>query len=112
IFALTAVLEGAGMEVVAAVNGREAVTTLEKDGAVDIVLMDMMMPVMDGYEAIRALRADPRLASLPVFALTAKAMRGDRDRCLEAGADEYLTKPVDSGRLLSTMRAWLGRTTR
>lgn len=111
IFALTAVLEGAGMEVVAAVNGREAVATLDGDDSIDIVLMDMMMPVMDGYEAMRALRADPRHRDLPVFALTAKAMRGDRDRCLEAGADEYLTKPVDSGRLLSTMRAWLGRST-
>ncbi len=112
IFALTAALEGAGMEVVAAVNGREAVAKVNEDQAIDIVLMDMMMPVMDGYEAIRAIRANRRFERLPVFALTAKAMRGDRDRCLEAGADEYLTKPVDTGRLLSTMRAWLGRSRR
>ena len=109
IFALTTVLEQMKMNVRYAQNGKEAVEYLKKNGDVDIVLMDIMMPEMDGYEAMRQIRKTEGLQSLPMIALTAKAMKGDRERCIEAGASDYIPKPVDSERLLSVIRVWLYR---
>jgi CheY-like chemotaxis protein len=107
VYALSALLAGKGAEVLVAETGREALDLLSKNPDVNAVLMDIMMPEMDGYEAMRRLRKEPRFEALPVIALTAKAMKGERERCLEAGASDYLTKPVDSERLLSTLRDWL-----
>jgi signal transduction histidine kinase/DNA-binding response OmpR family regulator/CHASE3 domain sensor protein len=107
VFALTAILEDAGMTVIAAENGREALDLLDKHREVDIVLTDIMMPEMDGYETIRHIRRKPYGRSLPVIALTAKAMTGDREKCIEAGASDYITKPVDNGKLFSLLRVWL-----
>ena len=107
IFALTDEFEELNMLVLKATNGQEALEVLEENPDADIVLMDIMMPVMDGYEAIRRIRQDARFKNLPVLALTAKAMRGDRDKCIKAGANDYLPKPIDFDRLLSTMRVWL-----
>src|SRR5690606_8514762 len=90
-------------------NGKEALEILRQNPNVHAVLMDIMMPEMDGYEAIRRLREDPRFAKLPVVALTAKAMKGERERCLEAGATEYLSKPVDSDQLLTALGRLLKR---
>lgn len=109
VFALTALLEEQGMEVVAAEHGREALEMLANNPDVDIVLMDIMMPEMDGYEAIRHIRANKRHAGLPVIALTAKAMTGDREKCLEAGASDYITKPIENNKLFSLMRVWLSQ---
>jgi HAMP domain-containing protein/CheY-like chemotaxis protein/GAF domain-containing protein len=109
VFALTSALEARGMAVRFAENGREAIDSLDADPGVDLVLMDVMMPEMDGYETTRALRADPRFADLPVIALTAKAMKGDREKSIEAGASDYITKPVDIEQLISLMRVWLYR---
>ena len=108
-FAMTRLLVAHGLEAVKAVNGEEALRVLDSDGAIDVVLMDMMMPVMDGYETMRRIRATGRWEQLPIIALTAKAMKEDRDRCLEAGATDYLSKPVDEERLLSILRTWLCR---
>jgi CheY-like chemotaxis protein/signal transduction histidine kinase/HAMP domain-containing protein len=107
IYALATVLEEAGMSVVFAENGREGLEVLENAGAVDIVLMDVMMPEMDGYETMHRIRQNPDHKSLPILALTAKAMKGDREKCLAAGASDYVTKPVDPDQLLSLMRVWL-----
>ncbi|HET9733339.1 MAG TPA: HAMP domain-containing protein [Acidimicrobiales bacterium] len=107
VYALTSALEAKGMEVLFAENGREALEVLDANPEVDLVLMDIMMPEMDGYEATRAIRAEERFSKLPVIALTAKAMKGDRDLCIAAGASDYITKPVDMEQLLSLMRVWL-----
>ncbi|MFN2467455.1 MAG: response regulator, partial [Gaiellaceae bacterium] len=107
VFALVSVLEGHGMEVRYAENGREAIEKLEADPEVDLVLMDVMMPELDGYETMRALRRMPRFEKLPIISLTAKAMKGDRDKSIAAGASDYITKPVDPEQLLSLMRVWL-----
>jgi len=107
VYALTALLTSKGATVLVADTGREALELLAQNPRVDAVLMDIMMPEMDGYEATRRLREDPRFRSLPVIALTAKAMKGERERCLEAGASDYLTKPIDSEKLLQTVQAWL-----
>ncbi|WP_345745046.1 ATP-binding protein [Streptomyces sp. ODS28] len=107
VFALTQVLGRVGMTVRYAENGRDGIESLDLDPAVDVVLMDIMMPVMDGYEALRELRADPRFAALPVIALTAQAMPGDSGQSLAAGASAYVPKPVQTGRLLETMLALL-----
>ncbi len=107
VFALTSALEARGMVVRFAENGREAIESLDADAGVDLVLMDVMMPEMDGHETTRALRADERFADLPVIALTAKAMKGDREKSIAAGASDYITKPVDIEQLISLMRVWL-----
>jgi CheY-like chemotaxis protein len=109
IFALSSVLERRGMIVVTASTGREAITTLESTPDVAIVLMDVMMPEMDGYETMQAIRGNAEFRRLPIIALTAKAMKGDREKCLEAGASEYLAKPVNTDQLLSSLRMWLHR---
>jgi CheY-like chemotaxis protein len=109
IFSLTSVLEGHGMEVAFAENGKDAITTLEGTSGIDLVLMDVMMPEMDGYETTRAIRERPQFRNLPIIALTAKAMKGDREKCIAAGASDYITKPVDTDQLLSLMRVWLYR---
>jgi len=103
------VLEQHGMEVIFAENGRDAIAKLEAAETVDLVLMDVMMPEMDGYEMTRAIRERQRFRNLPIIALTAKAMKGDREKCIEAGASDYITKPVDTEQLLSLMRVWLYR---
>jgi CheY-like chemotaxis protein len=108
VFALTTMLEARGMIVTHAENGREAIDRLARE-PVDIVLMDLMMPVMDGYRATRTIRQIPGLAILPVICLTAKALKGDREACLAAGATDYVAKPVDIGHLLSLLRVWLTR---
>jgi CheY-like chemotaxis protein/CHASE3 domain sensor protein len=112
IFALTSVLEQKGAFVEVARNGREALELLESSGDIDLVLMDIMMPEMDGFEAIARLRAIPRFASLPVIAVTAKAMRDDQERCLRAGANDYLSKPINLDRLLSLIRVWMPQASR
>jgi CheY-like chemotaxis protein len=109
VFALAAVLEPRGANVAIARNGREALEALARDPLPDLVLMDIMMPEMDGHEAMRRMRADPRLARLPVIALTARAGPDDGERCLAAGASDYLAKPVDVDKLLSLVRVWLPR---
>ncbi|GAB3925647.1 response regulator [Larkinella terrae] len=107
VFALTTLLEDQQMNVVTAVDGREALELLQQNPDTDIVLMDIMMPEMDGYEATRRIRTDLKMIHLPIIALTAKAMPGDREKTIEAGASDYITKPVDSSRLFSLMRVWL-----
>jgi HAMP domain-containing protein/CheY-like chemotaxis protein/signal transduction histidine kinase len=109
IFALSSVLERRGMEVLTATTGSEALAVLNSRADVAIVLMDIMMPGMDGYETIQAIRTTPKYRRLPILALTAKAMKGDREKCLEAGASDYLAKPVNTEQLLSALRMWLHR---
>jgi HAMP domain-containing protein/CheY-like chemotaxis protein len=109
IFALSSVLERRGMTVLTAGTGREAISTLESTPEVAIVLMDIMMPEMDGYETMQVIRQNPEFHRLPIIALTAKAMKGDREKCLEAGASEYMAKPVNTDQLLSGLRTWLHR---
>ncbi|MGA2847548.1 MAG: HAMP domain-containing protein [Terracidiphilus sp.] len=109
IFALSSVLERRGMKVLTAGTGREAIETIERTPELGIVLMDIMMPEMDGYETMQVIRQNPRFQRLPIIALTAKAMKGDREKCLEAGASEYLAKPVNTEQLLSALRMWLHR---
>jgi CheY-like chemotaxis protein len=109
IFAMTSLLERNGMQVMAAESGPEAIDMLDRQPDVDIVLMDIMMPEMDGYETTQQIRQRARFRNLPVIAVTAKAMKGDREKCLAAGASDYVTKPIDPEQLLSLMRAWLHR---
>ncbi len=107
IFALTTMLRDKGMKVVSAKNGLEALSKLDDITSPDLVLMDIMMPEMDGYEAMQKIRAQEKYAHLPIIALTAKAMKGDRAKCIKAGANDYLSKPIDTDKLLSMMRVWL-----
>ena len=107
IFAITALLEQQRMLVTYAENGHEALARLAQHDDIELVLMDIMMPLMDGYEATRRIRSDPRFADLPVIALTAKALLEDRQRCLDAGASDYIVKPVDTLQLVSLLRVWL-----
>ncbi len=109
IFALTSLLENQEMIVVSATNGRKAIEILRSNSDFSIVLMDIMMPEMDGYETMREIRSDPVFRTLPILALTAKAMKGDREKCLDAGASDYIAKPVNTDQLLSLMRVWLHR---
>jgi len=109
IFAMTSLLERYEMNVSSAENGKDAIAALDRDPAFEMVLMDIMMPGMDGYETMRVIRLDSRFESLPIIALTAKAMKGDREKCLEAGASDYISKPVDTDSLLSLLCIWLYR---
>jgi CheY-like chemotaxis protein/HAMP domain-containing protein len=109
IFALTTFLERSEMKVLYAESGREGIARLQEIREVDAVLMDVMMPEMDGYETMRAIRGNPKFRSLPIIAVTAKAMKGDREKCIEAGASDYIAKPVDMDQLLSLLRVWLYR---
>ena len=107
IFALISALDEKGTQVVTARNGQEAIDKLEENPDIDLVLMDVMMPVMDGYEATRRIRQEPRWARLPIIAVTAKAMKDDQEQCMKAGASDYLAKPIDLERLFSLIRVWL-----
>jgi CheY-like chemotaxis protein len=107
VFALTSTLEQRGMKVVFAENGREGIERLHQHPNTDLVLLDIMMPEMDGYETARAIRSMPRFEHLPIISLTAKAMKGDREKSIAAGASDYITKPVDTDQLVAMMRVWL-----
>ena len=109
IFALTSMLERYQMNILYAENGKDGIAVLQNTPDIDIVLMDVMMPEMDGYETMRAIRQNEQLRSLPIIALTAKAMKGDREKCIEAGASDYITKPVDTEQLISMLRVWVYR---
>jgi CheY-like chemotaxis protein len=109
IFALSSALERRGMKVLTSTTGSEAIGLVESTPELAIVLMDIMMPEMDGYQTMQVIRANPAFRRLPIIALTAKAMKGDREKCLEAGASDYLAKPVDTEQLLSALRMWLHR---
>jgi HAMP domain-containing protein/signal transduction histidine kinase/CheY-like chemotaxis protein len=109
IFALTSVLENQDMQVLTATNGRQAIELIESTAGLSVVLMDIMMPEMDGYETMREIRKNPAYRTLPILALTAKAMKGDREKCLKAGASDYIAKPVNTDQLLSLLRVWLYR---
>jgi CheY-like chemotaxis protein len=109
IFAMTSVLERFKMRVVSAENGKDAIHLLMDQADVDIVLMDIMLPTMDGYTTIRAIREISEFKDLPIVAVTAKAMKGDREKCIAAGASDYLCKPVEPEQLRSTLRLWLHR---
>ncbi|MGO8880254.1 MAG: response regulator, partial [Desulfomonilaceae bacterium] len=107
LFAMTSVLENHNMGVVTAENGRQALEILQTNPDFDAILMDIMMPEMDGYETMKAIRKDPRFKSIPIIAVTAKAMKGDREKCLESGASDYISKPVNTDQLVSLLRIWL-----
>jgi CheY-like chemotaxis protein len=109
IFALMTVLENHEMHVLSATNGRQAIELIRQTPDLSVVLMDIMMPDMDGYETMREIRREPGLRTLPILALTAKAMKGDREKCLQAGASDYIAKPVNTEQLLSLLRVWLYR---
>ncbi len=109
VFALTSALERRKMQVVYAENGRDGIEMLKKTHGVDGVLMDIMMPEMDGYEAMNEIRQIPKFKSIPIIDVTAKAMKGDRRKCIETGASDYITKPVETEQLFSLLRIWLDR---
>jgi CheY-like chemotaxis protein len=109
IFAMTSILEPHNMHIFSAETGKQAIDTLQLHPDIDIVLMDIMMPDMDGYDTMRAIRKLAKFRSLPIVALTAKAMKGDREKCIEAGASDYISKPVDTAQLLAMLRVWLYR---
>jgi CheY-like chemotaxis protein len=109
IFALSSLLERHKMSVLSAQTGHEAIDVIKRTPDLSLVLMDIMMPEMDGYETMRRIREEPTLRLLPIIALTAKAMKGDREKCLEAGASDYIAKPVNTDQLLSLLRMWLHR---
>jgi CheY-like chemotaxis protein len=109
IFALTTALDRYGIQSVYAENGKDGIAMLKKTPDLDAVLMDVMMPEMDGYETMQAIRKIGKFKKLPIIALTAKAMKGDREKCIEAGASDYVAKPVDTDQLLSLLRVWLYR---
>jgi CheY-like chemotaxis protein len=109
VFALSSLLENYSIKIIIAKNGRDGIEKLEENKQIDLVLMDIMMPEMDGYEAMRTIRKNATYQKLPIIALTAKAMKDDREKCIAAGANEYLTKPFESEKLLSLLRVWLYR---
>jgi CheY-like chemotaxis protein len=106
LFALTTVFERYNINVITAESGKEAINILNEDQKVDMVLMDIMMPEMDGYETTQKIRREHKNSTLPIIAVTAKAMKGDRQKCIEAGASDYITKPLKIDQLLSLMRIW------
>jgi CheY-like chemotaxis protein len=110
IFAINSILESRGMEVIHAENGIEGIRLLEQNPDVDLILMDTMMPEMDGLSATQEIRKNPEFQNLPIISLTAKAMKGDREKALEAGASDYVTKPVDPDKLLSVIHMWVEKT--
>ena len=107
IFALTSVLEQHKMNIIYEENGKKGFERLQKEADVDIVLMDIMMPEMDGYEAMNRIRKMKQFKKLPIIALTAKAMKGDREKCIEVGASDYISKPINIEQLISLLRVWL-----
>ena len=107
VFALVTALENKGVKVQVAQNGKQAIDILQEESHFDLIFMDIMMPVMDGYEAMKIIRNDLKLENLPIIALTAKAMKGERDKCMEAGASDYIMKPLNINQLFSLMRVWL-----
>lgn len=107
IFSLVSILESYGLNVTFAENGREAMDVLAEDPEFDLILMDIMMPEMDGYQTMRAIRGNSRFEKTPIIALTAKAMKEDRQLCIEAGASDYISKPIDVEKLLSLLKVWL-----
>ena len=107
VFALSSILELNGMEVIFAENGFESLELLQNNKDVDVVLMDIMMPEMDGYEAIERIREIPTFKNLPIIALTAKAMKEDREKCMEVGASDYIVKPIEPDQLISLIKVWL-----
>jgi hypothetical protein len=107
IFSLTKALEMHDMNVITAVDGKEALKQLDENPDTSVVLMDIMMPEMDGYEAMQQIRKKAQFRNLPIIAVTAKAMTGDREKCIKAGASDYISKPVDIDQLLSLLRVWL-----
>jgi CheY-like chemotaxis protein len=109
IFAMTSILEPHQMQILSAETGKSALEILQATPDMDVVLMDIMMPDMDGYDTMRAIRKLAKFRALPIIALTAKAMKGDREKCIEAGASDYIAKPVDTEQLLSMLRVWLYR---
>ena len=109
IYSLASVLEAHGAEVLHAERGAEGIALLQANPDIDVALIDIMMPEMDGYETMRRIRADGELAHTPLIAVTAKAMKGDRQKCLDAGASDYISKPVDIDLLLALLRVWIGR---
>ncbi|MEO7331092.1 MAG: response regulator, partial [Minicystis sp.] len=109
IFAMVTLLDVHNMKPISAETGRAAIELLHSTPDIDIVLMDIMMPEMDGYDTMRAIRENPAYHALPIIAVTAKAMKGDREKCFEAGATDYLSKPVDPEQLLAMLRVWLHR---
>jgi CheY-like chemotaxis protein len=106
-FALNKFLKSKGMDVMIANNGQKALDILEQGKKTDIILMDIMMPVMDGYETMKRIRKQKKFKDLPILALTAKAMESDREECIKCGANDYLSKPVDTSKLLTMLRVWL-----
>ncbi len=109
IFAISSSLESRGMAVISATNGKDGIRLLQENPDIHLVIMDVMMPQMDGMEATRIIREIPQFKRLPIICLTAKAMKGDRDKCLEAGASDYITKPVDPEKLFSRIFTWLNK---
>jgi CheY-like chemotaxis protein len=109
IYSLTSVLETYGVEVLHAERGRDGISILEQTPDIDVALIDIMMPEMDGYETMQQIRTRPQLAGLPIVAVTAKAMKGDRQKCLDAGASDYIAKPVDVELMLALLRVWIAR---
>ncbi len=109
IFAMTSVMERFKMHVVSAENGKDAIQLLIESRDIDIVLMDIMLPTMDGYATMKAIREIAEFRDLPIIAVTAKAMKGDREKCIAAGASDYLSKPVDTEQLQTVLRLWLHR---
>ena len=107
IYALTSILENEGIQVIVAENGQEAVEMVESNPDTSLILMDIMMPGMDGYEAIKRIRDQKEFSQLPIITLTAKAMKGERQKCIDAGANDYLSKPLDVEKLLSVLLIWM-----